>query len=48
MLAGLWHHSFVGSDDQQSHIDATRTHQHVFDETLVSGHVNDAYLVSRR
>ena len=41
VLAGLRHHALVGGDDQQREVDAARAGQHVLDEALVAGHVDD-------
>ena len=46
MLAGLRHHAFVGGDDQQGEVDAADAGQHVLDEALVAGHVDDAHLLA--
>ncbi len=48
VLAGLGHHAFVGGDDQQGQVDAADAGQHVLDEALVAGHVDDADLAGRR
>ena len=41
VLAGLRHDAVVGRDDQQDEIDAAGTGQHVVDEFLVAGHVDE-------
>ena len=41
MLAGLRHDAIVGRDDQQDEIDTAGTGQHVVDEFLVAGHVDE-------
>ena len=42
VLLGLRHHAVVGGDDQQHEVDAVRAGEHVADEALVPGHVDDA------
>ena len=42
MLARLRHDAVVGRHDQQDEIDAARPGQHVVDELLVAGHVDEA------
>ena len=42
MLAGLRHHAVVGGDHEQNEIDAGGAGQHVVDEFLVTGHVDEA------
>ena len=42
MLAGLRHDAVVGGDHQQHEIDAGGAGQHVVDEFLVAGHVDEA------
>ena len=42
MLFALRHHAVVGRDGEQHEIDAVRARQHVADEALVAGHVDDA------
>ena len=42
MLDRLRHHAFVGVDDQQQELHAGCAGQHVVQETLVAGHVDDA------
>src|SRR4051812_6804703 len=42
MLARLWHHSFVGGNDEQSQVDPARSHHHAAHEILVTGHVDHA------
>ena len=42
MLAGLRHRAVVGGDDQQREIDAGGAGQHVVDQLLVAGHVDEA------
>ena len=47
MFASLGPNRFVGSNAEQSHIDAKGTDEHIGNELLVSGHVHDrdaAYL----
>src|SRR5579875_235216 len=44
VLARLRHHAFVGSDDEQGEIDAAHTGEHILDEALVAGHIDDADL----
>ncbi len=46
VLAGLGHHALVGGDDQQGQVDAAHAGQHVLDEALVAGHVDDADLLA--
>src|SRR5881628_1874524 len=41
VLARLRHHALVGGDDQHRQVDAADTGEHVLDETLVPGHVDD-------
>src|SRR5579884_3964608 len=40
--------AFVSSNNQQRGIDATHARQHILDEALVSGHINDADLAPVR
>ena len=42
MLAGLRHDGFVGRNDQHHHVDAAHAGKHVLDESLVTGHVDEA------
>ena len=42
VLGGLRHGAFVGGDDEQRGVDAADTGQHVLDEALVAGDVDDA------
>ncbi len=42
MLSGLGHDAFVSGHDQQSQVDAADAGQHVLDEALMAGHVDDA------
>ncbi len=42
MLDRLRHHAFVGVDDQQQELHAGCASQHIVQETLVAGHVDDA------
>ena len=42
MLLGLRHHAVVGRDGEQHQVDAVRAGQHVADEALVAGDVDDA------
>ena len=42
MFAGLGHDAFVGGHHQQGHVDAADTGEHVADEALVAGNVDDA------
>ena len=48
VLACLWHYRFVGGDHQQREIDPADSGEHVVDESLVSGHVDDADLAAGR
>ena len=41
MLPRLRHHALVGRDDEQHQVDAADARQHVLDEALVAGHVDD-------
>ena len=41
MLLGLRHHAVVGCDGEQHQIDAVRAGEHVADEALVAGDVDD-------
>ena len=41
MLLGLRHHAVVGCDGEQHEIDAVRAGEHVADEALVAGDVDD-------
>ena len=41
MLAGLRHHRLVGRDDEDDEIDAADPGEHVLDEPLVAGHVDE-------
>ena len=45
VLARLRHDAFVGGDEQQGDVDAARAGDHVADEALVAGHVDDRQLV---
>ena len=47
VLARLRHHAFVGGDDEQREVDAADAGEHVLDEALVAGHVDDADLLRR-
>ena len=47
MLPGLGHDAFVGGHDKQGKVDTTDARQHVLDEALMAGHVNDTHLTSR-
>ncbi|OLD50997.1 MAG: hypothetical protein AUI83_11060 [Armatimonadetes bacterium 13_1_40CM_3_65_7] len=42
MLPSLGHHALICGDDQQHEVDAGGAGQHVFDQTLVAGDVDDA------
>ena len=42
MLLGLRHHAIVGRDGEEHEIEAVRSGQHVADEALVSGNIDDA------
>ena len=42
MLLGLRHHAVVGRDREQHQVDAVRPGQHVADEALVAGDIDDA------
>ena len=42
MLLGLRHHAVVGRDGEQHEVDAVRAGEHVADEALVAGDVDDA------
>ena len=44
VLARLRHHALVGGHHQQCHVDAADARQHVLDEILVAGHIDDADL----
>ena len=46
MLSGLRHDGLVRGDDQKAHVDAADASQHVVDEALVAGNVDDADLVA--
>ena len=41
MLAGLGHHAFVSGDDEHGEVDAPDSREHVLDESLVTGDVDD-------
>ena len=41
MLPGLRHHRVVGGDDQHGEVEPRRARQHVPDEPLVTGHVDE-------
>jgi len=41
VLAGLGLDGFVGRDDEQHQVDAADSGEHVLDETLVPGHVDE-------
>ena len=41
MLAGLLHDTFIDVHDQQDQVDAADTGEHVVDEFLVTGNVDD-------
>src|SRR5438270_10990879 len=43
VLAGLGHHAFVGGDHQQGDVDSAYAGEHVVDEALVAGHVDDRH-----
>ena len=47
MLAGLGHGAFVGGDDEEGEVDATGASEHVLDEALVTGDIDDTYVASR-
>src|SRR5262245_54353976 len=40
MLARLGHHTFVGGDHEQNHIDTARTGKHVLYKTLMPGDID--------
>jgi hypothetical protein len=42
VLPCLRHNGIVGGDDQQSHVDARRPREHIFDEALVAGTIDNA------
>ncbi len=42
MLLGLGHHAVVGCDGEQHEVDAVGAGEHVADEALVAGDVDDA------
>ena len=42
VLARLRHHRIVGGNDEHGQVDAGGAGQHVLDEALVAGHVDDA------
>ena len=42
MLLGLRHYAVVGGDGEEDEIHAVRAREHVADEALVAGHVDDA------
>ena len=44
MLLGLGHAAFVGGDNKEGSVDPADAGQHIFDEALVTGHINDAHL----
>jgi len=48
VLARLRHHAFVGGDDEEREVDAADTGEHVLDEALVAGDVDDAHFVAAR
>ena len=48
VLAGLRHDRVVGGDDEQRQVEAGRAGEHVADEPLVAGHVDDGQPVRRR
>ena len=48
VLDGLRHHAVVGGDDQHREIDAAHAGEHVADEALVTGHVDEADQLRRR
>ena len=48
VLAGLRHGAIVGGDDEQRKVDAGGTGQHVVDQLLVAGHVDEAERTARR
>ena len=43
MLDGLGHYAVVGRDDEQRHVDARRTRNHLPHELLVTGHIHDSH-----
>ena len=47
VLARLRHDAVVGRDDQQHEVDAADAGEHVADEALVAGHVDDADAAAR-
>ena len=47
MLAGLGHGPLIGSDDEEGEVDTAGAGEHVLDEALVAGDVDDAYVASR-
>jgi hypothetical protein len=42
MLFGLRHDAVVGGDGKQNEVDAVSAGEHIFDKSLMSGHVDDA------
>ena len=47
MLSRLRHHGFVGCNDQHHQIDSANAGEHVFDEPLMTGNINEAYRCRR-
>ncbi|MPM96950.1 hypothetical protein SDC9_144120 [bioreactor metagenome] len=43
MFAGLRHDALIGVDDQEDHVDALGSRQHVLDKALMAGYIDDAY-----
>ena len=48
VLARLRHHSFIRGDHQQDDIDTRSTREHVFNEPLMTGNIDQADLDTRR
>ena len=46
MLSGLRHDTLVGGNDKQGKVNTADTGQHVLDETLVTGDIDDANLTT--
>ena len=47
MLARLRHHALIGGDHEQHQVDSAHPAQHVLDESLVAGHVDDPHRDAR-
>ena len=48
VLAGLGHDAFVGGDNEEGHVDAADAGEHIADEALVAGNVDDGDFLAGR